>query len=245
MMKLIPELKKIPKKILIYLLLYTLLISLIHITYICTTTPGKATETTNSFLTITMTALGLYIAYEGLSTWKAQLKGQADHDLAKRILTNTHRYRISIKQFRAYISNYDLTLPENKSKEHLTKEWEKYYCYEQLYTLRQDKVRHAETNLSEDLYEACALWGSQGYALEEELHNLFQHGRRLKYESDQLLKDMRMEVDPTYTPSIIQVDKSGREILYTPDNPRSDIFLYTLESSTQAISNILREKLAN
>ncbi|ARB92949.1 hypothetical protein A6J40_12510 [Legionella longbeachae] len=40
---------------------------------------------TKSFLTMLFSAIGIYIAYQGLNTWKKQLKGTDIYDLAKKV----------------------------------------------------------------------------------------------------------------------------------------------------------------
>ena len=51
-----------------------------------------------------------YAALRGLNAWKTKLKGQIDHDLARRLLTTLFKYRDAIYSGRSpFFWNYEIS----------------------------------------------------------------------------------------------------------------------------------------
>jgi len=48
--------------------------------------------------------VGATVAYLGLKTWRRELRGRAEYDLARRILSNAYKVRRAIHTFRAVIA---------------------------------------------------------------------------------------------------------------------------------------------
>ena len=63
-------------------------------------------------------AVGSYVAWKGLGAWKQQLKGRADHELARRILVLLYKYRDAIDGGRnPAIWGHEMEVPEDAEPE--------------------------------------------------------------------------------------------------------------------------------
>jgi hypothetical protein len=105
-------------------------------------------------------AIGAIVAILGLKTWRKELRGKTEYDLARNILRTTYRVRNAIQIVRnpwMTTSEYspktepqDSNISENKSNDAVT------YAYEK----RWEYVSKALVDLDVYILEAEALWGS-------------------------------------------------------------------------------------
>ncbi|MDP3559858.1 MAG: hypothetical protein Q8R79_05895 [Legionellaceae bacterium] len=109
--------------------------------------------------TIITLSIGAYVALQGLHTWKRQLKGSQNYNLAKSMLINLYKYRESIDQFRrpAILGNeYPKFSPEESMNMSLQEKsyQEKTHTYQQ----RWSNLTQVRPILLESLIESEVLW---------------------------------------------------------------------------------------
>lgn len=110
------------------------------------------------------------VATIGLSSWKKQLRGRADYDLARRYLRAIYKIRDAIKYVRnpfIPIHEMDEARKEDKINE---EEWKIYENQKRaIYSRRWKKVNEAGSELTLELREAQVLWGSDAVEIEKDL----------------------------------------------------------------------------
>lgn len=123
------------------------------------------------------TCILAYLALKGFNTWKEQLKVKNEHELARRIFINIHKYKDAISEVRnscMWLSTepapIDHPLREDPAFIHFY--WE---C--KLYEKRWDKVNNICAELKSDLIEAKVVWGGK---LQELFNNVFDLEKKLK-----------------------------------------------------------------
>lgn len=92
-------------------------------------------------ITLAIAAIvGSYVGVNGLKTWERQLKGNAEYDLARRLLKRTYQWRDAVQQVRN-----PLGIGGAEASIEYQKRW--------------DEVRNAKNELHIDLIEAEVIWG--------------------------------------------------------------------------------------
>lgn len=183
---------------------------------------------------------GATVAVKGLKTWRKQLHGQADYNLAKDILIHLFKYRDAINNVRnpAMFSN-EMPLPPEDKKEAMNASQIRHYGLAEAYTSRWEKVSVQRASIYTSMIEAQALWG-------EELTNLL--GALFKHE--QLLL-----IHTRYNLTLHNPDRDDRfkehenknfkpEILYDNLSETDDEFRNDFLSSLEPIETYLKSKLA-
>lgn len=106
-------------------------------------------------------AVAAYIAFQGLSTWRRELKGKSEYQLAKEVLRAAYKVREAFKHVR-HIAIYSYEYPEGMRDHHghLKRENEHEgtaYVYEK----RWEKLDEAFRELEEKHLEAQVEWGAK------------------------------------------------------------------------------------
>lgn len=123
-------------------------------------------------------AVGASVALRGLDTWRRQLRGSVEYELARRLLRCTYRWREAIKSVRRpMVWAYEMPAPPKEDRETMSEEEVHHYGYAMAYQNRWEKVVEARDELQTELLEAEALWGKEintrynaCFALERELY---------------------------------------------------------------------------
>lgn len=185
--------------------------------------------------------LAFYVGLEGLSTWKRQLRGTTDHDLAKRSLLELYKFRESIQQARSpMMFAGEMALdPETivgldfKNKNYLGK------CAG--YRNRLNAINDARRPINVTLLEAEALWGRELRELFEPLFS--KHNDLFRYVEFYL-----MSIDPTedeeYRRAHWDVIKDQPKILYDKFGDVGDDFRKEFNQGVAVIEQYLKSKLA-
>jgi len=121
--------------------------------------------------------VGATVALRGLDTWRRQLRGSVEYELARRLLRCTYRWRETIKSVRRpMVWAYEMPAPPNEDREAMSEEDVQHYGYATAYQNRWEKVVEARDELQTELLEAEVLWGKEintrynaCFALEKEL----------------------------------------------------------------------------
>lgn len=114
-----------------------------------------------------------YVGLRGLSTWRRQLAGNAEYELAKSALTCLYKLRGVIgvvrNPFASYSQEPDLPAEQLKDMDAKQKEW---YAYAQMYEKRWIPVVEAKSLLDVLLFEMEAVWGREAVAKFEPLNQI-------------------------------------------------------------------------
>jgi len=181
---------------------------------------------------------GSMVAVKGLSTWRRQLKGQAEYELAKRILKITFQYRDAINRVRhPMMLSYEMPYPPKDQAENMNEEQIRYFGTSKAYQARWDRVTKARETLYPELLESEALWGN-------DLENLFKVLYKLENKVyiiiEYHLKLINTDV-PEYRKGPIR-DFVKEDILYDTLT-EEDNFRKELYSGIKAIENFLKPHL--
>lgn len=186
-------------------------------------------------------ATGAWVAVKGLNTWRRQLKGQSDYNLAKDVLINLYKYRDALFFVRhPLMTGTELTLPEGVNEKELKYAEVNYLRTQTAYQNRWDKVVEVRSKLLTNIVEIEALWGAD---LAELLKVIFEHEKELMFNISCYLR--------VINPSIHADDKEfdrehyDRKMLYDTLKDESDTFRVAFKKSLTPIENALREKLKN
>lgn len=186
-------------------------------------------------------ATGAVVAIKGLTTWRRQLKGQSDYNLAKDVLINLYKYRDALFFVRhPLMTGAELRLPEGIDEKELKYAEVNFLRTETAYQNRWDKVVEVRSKLLTNIVEIEALWGA---ILAQELKNIFEHERDLMLNISCYLR--------VINPSIPADDKKfdtehvDRKMLYDTLKDESDTFRLALKKTLTPIEDGLREKLRN
>jgi hypothetical protein len=97
---------------------------------------------------VTMFAAGVavYVGLTGLQTWQRQLRGNAEYDLARRVLVSVYKLRAAINNCRLIEVEMDSEIVDITKKIH-----------DSLF----DKLDEAQADLDVELLEGEAVWGSE------------------------------------------------------------------------------------
>ena len=164
---------------------------------------------------LTFAALtGAYVACKGLSTWKHQLHGHSEYDLAKRILKLCFRYRDSIRGVRnPAIYEYEMALEsENETqKETFGDKW--HLGLQKAYETRWLKVQQVREELYPELLEAEALWEDK---LSNLMASLFQLENKLFRAIQEELEVRNPQIENQEKAHLLEgtIRKERREVLY-------------------------------
>lgn len=123
----------------------------------------------SSIVTALATVAGVLLAIKGFSSWKDQLKGKTDYELARRYLRAIYKVRDAIKFVRnPFIPAEEMGAALKESgKEVNTGSHE---TSRAVYNLRWKKVNEAESDLKVELWEAEVSWGKNAIQAEKDFH---------------------------------------------------------------------------
>jgi hypothetical protein len=103
------------------------------------------------------------VAVKGLSTWRRQLRGEIDYNLARRLLQIAYRYRDAIDGVRnpVMVLSTEMPAPPEEKARTMSAEQILFYGRSKAYENRWDRVVQARALLYPELLEAEALWENE------------------------------------------------------------------------------------
>ncbi len=102
-----------------------------------------------------------YVGLRGLGTWRRQLRGNTEYQLAKTLLVSAYELREAVAGVRNPFMQYskEPDLPHDKLKD-LSQREREWHALAQAYQRRWEPVSAAKAKLDANLLEAEVIWGS-------------------------------------------------------------------------------------
>ena len=195
------------------------------------------------FLSVISSLLVFVIAYKGLQTWKKQLKGNTEYELARRLLKAVYKVRDSIKQYRFVIANsgeISQALKEAgvEKEEFSTPEYHA-KSQEALYQLRWKKIASSWEELQLEAFEAEVIWGQ---VIKDKIGCLNSVIGSLQSYTSMYVRDLRK---PVHLSPNEELYKKIQEALFDADiNPdQKNKFTEKIDASISDIEEIIRPHL--
>ncbi|QXI02487.1 hypothetical protein HV782_011035 [Pseudomonas monsensis] len=180
-----------------------------------------------------------YFGQQGLHTWRRQLRGSADHDLARRLLIELYKLRDEIQRARSpAIFSFEGVPFEGEVVSDEPKQ-SSYAFNERAYRRRLAAMDHARNPLQATMLEAEAIWGP-------DLKGLMEKVFKLEREFVIYVRLYLMSIKPEQTlqGALSRQELLGqrRNVLYDLDSP-DDIYWVEMIQALQCVENHLRERL--
>lgn len=184
-------------------------------------------------------ATGAIVAVKGLTTWRRQLRGQSDYNLAKDVLINLYKYRDALFFVRhPLLTGSELKLPEGIDEKELKYAEANYLRTETAYENRWNKVVEVRSGVLTNIVEIEALWGPE---LAQKLKNIFVHEKDLMFNISCYLRVLNPSIDAD--DKKFDREHVDREMLYDRLNDETDEFRMAFKKTLTPLEEALREKL--
>jgi hypothetical protein len=180
--------------------------------------------------------IGSIVAILGLSTWKRQLYGQSEYDLAKRILKSVYLFREVVNNARHPFMQYSATpdLPKDKL-EQLSKEEKEWYAKAQAFEKRWEPVAKARADLDMNVLESEVFWENE---IKDKIAKLKElHAELLVGIEEHLERTNPSHPDETYRAEDL---KRNKAIIYGRSDRTKDPFLDKMLTAIEDIESILK-----
>ena len=180
--------------------------------------------------------IGSIVAILGLNTWKRQLYGQSEYDLAKRLLKSLYLFREVINNARHPFIQYSSVpdLPADKL-EKLSKEEQEWYSQAQAYEKRWEPVSKARAELDTSILESEVFWGNE---IKDKMAELSLLQAELLVAIEQHLQRTNPKTPgETYRAEDL---KENREIMYARNDRSKDAFQDRMLTAIEDIETILK-----
>lgn len=190
------------------------------------------------FLTLAAVA-GAVVAAFGLSTWRKQLGGTAEYELARRLLREIYQFREALQSVRfPFISVKEMELSEEDGPPPSNDKNKRYRELAKAYQTRYSRVNDARNALEATLLEVEVLWGIE---LLSKVRALYKWDGELYTEIlnhlDTIISDAP---DRGSTPD---ERARTREIIYARGDKNKDKFLLGLHCDIQDIEKDVKPHL--
>lgn len=182
--------------------------------------------------------IGSYVALQGLSTWKRQLKGKDEYELCKRILIDLYQYRNGIKVVRNPVMFSHEGYSEDLEK--LEFEERNYNQAVNAYRNRWERISDFRNKLDLDLIESKIYW-------DDKLENLFKPIFEFENKLFRTIQDTLILKNPNGDNEYKKVvgknfhESDGRNIMYFLGD--KDKYENELKSNITKIESLIKEKL--
>ncbi len=196
-------------------------------------------------LTALAAAVGAIVAILGLNTWRRQLRGHTEYELARRYLRAALRVRDAISTVRNPFMNYvDKTVPAKSTDagpqaESLNRAESTRLAYAD----RWQRLDSARSDLRLEAIEAEVLWGSQALAVLEPLNRAI--GELYSSLSSHLDRLDRPHFDGPSGWSQLDWNRINSVIYESSADPAVDQFTKTIVEAVRTIEGFLAPRLRN
>jgi len=191
-------------------------------------------------VTIIAACSAMFIGFSGLNSWKKQLKGTAEYDLSKRLITGLFEYRDAIKFVRnPLLLNHEREPPSDELAKTMNKDEIDFFGYSKAYQNRWDRVENAKKQFYADRLEGEALWGKDFVELFKLIPKL-EHELFFALQTDIILRN----------PNVSRAEKNARrefckrDIMYDKSNTDApDKYMSELNSIIKKFETYLKPHL--
>lgn len=176
------------------------------------------------------------VAILGLNTWRRQLYGQSEYDVARRLLKNLYLFRDVINNARHVLMVYSATpdLPKEKLEKLSDKEKE-WYAIAQAFEKRCEPVAKARAKLDADILESEVFWGNKIKDNVKQISEL--HAEWMFAVEEHLEKTNPREPDKNY---FEKEAKRNRAIIFGRSNRTKDDFQDRMLTAVEKIEILLK-----
>lgn len=183
--------------------------------------------------------VAFHFGREGLHTWRRQLRGTADHDLARRLLIELYRLRDVIKRARsAVIFSFESGPFEGEMRSNDPQQ-DSFDSTARAYRRRLTAMDEARGPLLATMLEAEAVWGT-------ELKDLMGQVFKLEREFVNYVRLYLNSISPEVTVQALYARQGllekHRDVLYDLDGPE-DIYWAEMNQALRQVDNHLRARL--
>ena len=178
------------------------------------------------------------VAWNGLKTWNAQLKGTVEYDLTRRLLRGTYKLRDAFSVVRNPVMWANEFVPAPADFKGNAEE-EKFYGMSAAYEKRWDYVVNSRRELDAELLEAEVIWDR---GIHDRYSKLLQLQQELLTYLNTYLKVQNPKTAPSMRDSYSEILRKGREVLYADGSP-NDEFARDLGSALAEIEEHLKPHL--
>ncbi len=180
--------------------------------------------TTLKEIVLTIAAIvGSGVAIIGLTTWRRQLAGTVEYELARRLLKEVYQFREALQSVR--FPGGSITIAALKDKE------KRYQETREKYVNRYRKVNEARAALDLTLLEVEVLWG---VALCSKVQGLYKHDGKLYAFILDYLRAIQKDNE---------LDASTEDIIFCVGDKDKDDFLKKLQQDIQEIEKEVKPYL--
>ncbi|MHC8299566.1 hypothetical protein [Pseudomonas sp. ZS1P83] len=176
---------------------------------------------------------------EGLHTWRRQLRGSADHDLARRLLIELYKLRDGIQRARSPAIFSFEAIPFEGEVVSADPQRASYDYTARAYRRRLTAMDDARNPLRATMLEAEAVWGN-------DLKDLMEHVFKLEREFVNYVRLYLNSLSPEVTVQALfarqgQLEKL-RDVLYDLNGPE-DVYWVEMKQTLLEVENHLRARL--
>ena len=188
---------------------------------------------------------GAIVAMWGLRTWKAQIKGKTEYDLARRLLKAIYKVRESIRIIRApFISSSEIVKAMENAGYSDQEIEQKIHSYESDQAVYQSRYNHLADSMSElrvELLEAEVHWGKE---IHEHMKPLNKSVGKLRININRLIKSKKRRNEGGYKLTSEEVNEMDEVLYEISQNPDEDAFTKEVYSAVEELEEYIKPHLS-
>lgn len=183
--------------------------------------------------------VAIYFGRAGLHTWRKQLRGSADHDLARRLLIEIYELRDLIKRARSPVVFSFEGMPFEGEVKSDNPQQESYNTSARAYRRRVMAMDDARRQLLATMLEAEAVWGN---GLKDLMERVFKLEREFVNYVRLYLNSINPEVSVQTLFARQGFLGKNRDVLYDLNGP-DDVYWVEMKQALSEVDNYLRARL--
>lgn len=185
--------------------------------------------------------VAIYFGRAGLHTWRKQLRGSADHDLARRLLIELYKHRDEIQRARSPAIFSFESVPFEGEVESEDPKRSSYDATARAYRRRLTAMDASRNPLQATMLEAEAVWGT---TLKELMEHIFKLEREFVIYVQVYLHALNSEI--SIQGSFVRHERllERRNVLYHLDSP-DDVYWSEMLKALSEVENHLRAHLVS
>lgn len=182
-----------------------------------------------------------YVAWQGLTTWRRQLYGNAEYDLVKRLLLASYRLREEFKKVR-HPAMWGSEMPSPPKEMNLNADQTHFYGMQQAYMKRWEGIDSISADLNSSLLEAEVLWGAS-------VRGSFDELIKLRHELLRAISLHLQSSNPSESQegrrAAGQLSRKGRDIMYDlSTNEEPDQYTKDVQNAIAEIENAMKPHIS-